>query len=199
MYWNIFSYRQFIQYFSVISLSQVCSESSHWSTYFQCFHNISQGDAGEGQIYLLTAACNWGQTLKLLFTPTSLSWGLNLNCLWFASISWFIYKILVWMWFSCIKHTIICKPFHLYFTFCDQVEDSQGNVGPGEREYLISPNYSSVVMSAIHTAASPDPHIMQSKKPFDWMTDDQFHNLQVNNQWLSMLSNNENVIFQTGY
>ncbi|XP_035829673.1 dynein heavy chain 5, axonemal isoform X2 [Aplysia californica] len=60
-----------------------------------------------------------------------------------------------------------------------EVEDSQGNVGPGEREFVISPNYSSVVMSALLPSATPDPHIMQSKKPFDWMTDDQFHNLQV--------------------
>ncbi|CAL1527205.1 unnamed protein product [Lymnaea stagnalis] len=60
-----------------------------------------------------------------------------------------------------------------------EVEDSQGNLGPGEREYVISPNFSSIVMSAITNNAAPDPHIMQAKKPFDWMTDDQFHNLQV--------------------
>ncbi|XP_059166583.1 dynein axonemal heavy chain 8-like [Physella acuta] len=60
-----------------------------------------------------------------------------------------------------------------------EVEDSLGNLNPGEREYVISPNFSSVVMSAIATNATPDPHVMQSKKPFDWMADEQFHNLQV--------------------
>ncbi|GFN75495.1 dynein beta chain, ciliary [Plakobranchus ocellatus] len=60
-----------------------------------------------------------------------------------------------------------------------EVEDSHGHVGPGEREFVISPNFSSVVMSAISATTTPDPQVMQSKKPFDWMTDDQFHNLQV--------------------
>ena len=60
-----------------------------------------------------------------------------------------------------------------------QVEESHGSVGPGEREYLVSPNYSSVVMSAMGYIQPPDSRIVQAKKPFDWMTDDQFHNLQV--------------------
>jgi dynein heavy chain len=59
------------------------------------------------------------------------------------------------------------------------VEESQGNLGPGEREYIVSPNYSSVVMSALGYIQPPDSKIVQAKKPFDWMTDDQFHNLQV--------------------
>ncbi|XP_070190368.1 uncharacterized protein [Littorina saxatilis] len=60
-----------------------------------------------------------------------------------------------------------------------EVEESQGNLGPGEREYIVSPNYSSVVMSALGYIQPPDSRIVQAKKPFDWMTDDQFHNLQV--------------------
>ncbi|XP_041355189.1 dynein gamma chain, flagellar outer arm-like isoform X3 [Gigantopelta aegis] len=60
-----------------------------------------------------------------------------------------------------------------------EVEESQNRVGPGEREFLISPNYSSVVMSSLGFTQSPDSRIVQAKKPFDWMTDDQFHNLQV--------------------
>ncbi|BFZ10055.1 hypothetical protein BsWGS_13094 [Bradybaena similaris] len=83
-----------------------------------------------------------------------------------------------------------------------EVEDSQGNVGLGEREFIISPDLSSAVMSAatasqsldsnvlqsdlssaVMSAAtasqSLDSNVLQSKKPFDWMTDDQFHNLQI--------------------
>lgn len=60
-----------------------------------------------------------------------------------------------------------------------EVEESQKNIGPGEREFLVSPNYSSVVMSALGYIQPPDSRIVQAKKPFDWMTDDQFHNLQV--------------------
>lgn len=61
-----------------------------------------------------------------------------------------------------------------------EVEDSQGRIGPGEREFLISPDYSSVVMLSLgHIQPNQENKIAQTKKPFDWMTDDQFHNLQV--------------------
>lgn len=59
------------------------------------------------------------------------------------------------------------------------MESSLGNVSPGEREFVISPDFCSAVMSANITGQTADLHIMQSKKPFDWMADDQFHNLQV--------------------
>ncbi|KAK6187606.1 hypothetical protein SNE40_005595 [Patella caerulea] len=59
-----------------------------------------------------------------------------------------------------------------------EIEESHGHVGPGEREFVISPNFGSVVMSALNTNQL-DTKILQAKKPFDWMTDDQFHNLQV--------------------
>ncbi|XP_025098007.1 LOW QUALITY PROTEIN: dynein gamma chain, flagellar outer arm-like [Pomacea canaliculata] len=60
-----------------------------------------------------------------------------------------------------------------------EVEDSLNNLGPGERDFLVSPNYSSVVMSSLGSIQPPDSRIVQAKKPFDWMTEDQFHNLQV--------------------
>ncbi|ESO89151.1 hypothetical protein LOTGIDRAFT_229063 [Lottia gigantea] len=60
-----------------------------------------------------------------------------------------------------------------------EVEESHGHVGPGEREFIISPNFGSVVMSAFTAGHSVDSKVLQAKKPFDWMTDDQFHNLQV--------------------
>ncbi|XP_052708586.1 uncharacterized protein LOC128183562 isoform X10 [Crassostrea angulata] len=60
-----------------------------------------------------------------------------------------------------------------------EVEDSLGNIGPGEREFLVSPNYSAVVMTKLGFTQPPDSKIVQMKKPFDWMHDDQFHNLQV--------------------
>lgn len=59
------------------------------------------------------------------------------------------------------------------------MEDSHGNVGLGEREFIISPNLSSAVMSATTASQSLDSSVPQYKKPFDWMTDEQFHNLQV--------------------
>ncbi|KAL5010133.1 hypothetical protein ScPMuIL_012438 [Solemya velum] len=60
-----------------------------------------------------------------------------------------------------------------------EVEDSHGSVGAGEREFLISPNYSTFVMAALGHNPMADSRPGQAKKPFDWMTDDQFHNLQI--------------------
>ncbi|XP_077977225.1 dynein axonemal heavy chain 8-like isoform X3 [Glandiceps talaboti] len=60
-----------------------------------------------------------------------------------------------------------------------EVEDSEGNLGPGEREFLVSPNFGSSVMQAIGKMVPPEHRISQAKKPFDWMLDEQFHNLQI--------------------
>lgn len=60
-----------------------------------------------------------------------------------------------------------------------QVEDSLSRIGPGEREFLISPNFGMVVMSALGHGNTQDSRFLQTKKPFDWMTEEQFHNLQI--------------------
>ncbi|XP_070568705.1 dynein axonemal heavy chain 5-like isoform X4 [Ptychodera flava] len=60
-----------------------------------------------------------------------------------------------------------------------EVEDSEGNLGPGEREFLVSPSFGASVMQAIGKMVPPDHRIAQAKKPFDWMLDEQFHNLQI--------------------
>ncbi|XP_033113255.1 dynein heavy chain 5, axonemal-like isoform X2 [Anneissia japonica] len=60
-----------------------------------------------------------------------------------------------------------------------EVEDSVGNIGPGEREFIVSPQLGAAVMSSIGKVAPPDHKVTQAKKPFDWMSDDQFQNLQL--------------------
>ena len=60
-----------------------------------------------------------------------------------------------------------------------QIEDAEGRVGPGEREYLISPALGSVTMTSLGFNQPQDSKFVQAKKPFDWMTDDQFNNLQI--------------------
>lgn len=63
--------------------------------------------------------------------------------------------------------------------FCNlQVEASLGNIGVGEREFLICPQFGNIIMTALGKA-SQDPKITQAKKPFDWMLDDQFQNVQI--------------------
>ncbi|XP_071801693.1 uncharacterized protein [Asterias amurensis] len=59
-----------------------------------------------------------------------------------------------------------------------EVEDSLGNVGPGEREFVISPQLGSSLMTTLGHIVPSDHRIAQAKKPFDWMLDEQFHNLQ---------------------
>lgn len=60
-----------------------------------------------------------------------------------------------------------------------QIEDSLGRLGLGEREFLISPSFGSVTMTAAGKVQPPDSKFVSAKKPFDWMTDDQFNNLQI--------------------
>jgi len=52
-----------------------------------------------------------------------------------------------------------------------------GNVSAGEREFLISPEYGHAVMNAMGAHVSESRS--QVKKAFDWMSEEQFHNLQV--------------------
>ena len=59
------------------------------------------------------------------------------------------------------------------------MEDGENHVSVGEREYLISPSLGSVTMTALGYTQPADSKFVTAKKPFDWMTDDQFHNLQI--------------------
>lgn len=65
-----------------------------------------------------------------------------------------------------------------------EVCDASGEVGVGEREFIIAPQFGAATVTA-HLASierpsrSPDQRFAQSKKPFDWMLDEQFANLQL--------------------
>ncbi|XP_066278010.1 uncharacterized protein [Branchiostoma lanceolatum] len=59
-----------------------------------------------------------------------------------------------------------------------ELEDSEGRLGPGEREFIISPTFASTVMSTMGYGVGSDARA-NARKPFDWMLDDQYHNLQV--------------------
>ena len=60
-----------------------------------------------------------------------------------------------------------------------QIEDSSNNVGPGEREYLISPSLGSVTMTALGYTQPNDSRFVTAKKPFDWMQDEAYQHLQI--------------------
>lgn len=54
-------------------------------------------------------------------------------------------------------------------------------MGPGDREFVIYPSYGAAVKMAGNRCAPAASAIrfINSKKPFDWMSDEQFNGLQV--------------------
>ena len=60
-----------------------------------------------------------------------------------------------------------------------QIEDAAGHINLGEREYVVSPQFGALTMSAHHPNKGVDRRVSEAKKPFDWMTDEQFHCLQL--------------------
>ncbi|EDO29309.1 predicted protein [Nematostella vectensis] len=61
-----------------------------------------------------------------------------------------------------------------------KVEDSANHLSAGDREFLIHPTYGATVKTALNpTLVSESASKIQGKKPFDWMMDEQFSNLQL--------------------
>jgi len=61
-----------------------------------------------------------------------------------------------------------------------EVEDSSGRVGPGDREFLIHPSFGAAVKTALQpSAVSEAASRTLAKKPFDWLLDEQYSNLQL--------------------
>ncbi|KAG2467824.1 DYH8 protein, partial [Polypterus senegalus] len=58
-----------------------------------------------------------------------------------------------------------------------EMETSLGHISPGMVEFIFSPDLCSEVMKAI--GAKTSEARQQAKNPFDWMTDEQFKNVQV--------------------
>ncbi len=52
-------------------------------------------------------------------------------------------------------------------------------MGVGEREFLVSPVLGSVTMTAAGYIQPADSRVVNTKKLFDWMSDEQHANLQI--------------------
>ena len=59
-----------------------------------------------------------------------------------------------------------------------EIEDSLGRIAIGEREFLISPPFGASIKQLAYPKWEIPPKTL-AKKPFDWMLDEQYHNLQV--------------------
>ncbi len=61
-----------------------------------------------------------------------------------------------------------------------QIESGAERVAVGEKEYIVSPAYGASTMQAISNKQTTEHKYWTAyKKPFDWMNDEQFVNLQV--------------------
>lgn len=70
-----------------------------------------------------------------------------------------------------------------------QVEDAANRLSAGDREFLIHPTYGATVKAALNPIlVSESASRTQGKKPFDWMLDEQYSNLQVIVQPLSNIA-----------
>ncbi|CAF0814844.1 unnamed protein product, partial [Brachionus calyciflorus] len=69
-----------------------------------------------------------------------------------------------------------------------EIEASAGRLKIGEREFVISPLYGAMMVQSITNKQMIDHKHWQAKKPFDWMSEEQFLNLQylaVSHSWFN--------------
>ena len=59
-----------------------------------------------------------------------------------------------------------------------EIEDSNSRIEVGEREFLISPPFGVATKQYVNQNWELPPKTLV-KKPFDWLMDEQYHNLQV--------------------
>lgn len=72
----------------------------------------------------------------------------------------------------------------LIFSF-KQTEDYLGRVSVGDREFLINPQYGAAVKQPLsNTQGNLIPPKSSLKKPFDWMSDEQYNNLLVSKYYI---------------
>lgn len=69
-----------------------------------------------------------------------------------------------------------------------EIEAAAGKLRVGEREFVISPLYGSYFIQTVLNKQISDSKLWANKKPFDWMTEEQFLNLQylaISQSWFS--------------
>ena len=60
-----------------------------------------------------------------------------------------------------------------------KIEAAAGRLNVGEREFIISPAYGALVVQIVNNKPVNESKYWQYKKPYDWMSDETFMNLQV--------------------
>ncbi|CAH2249077.1 dynein gamma chain, flagellar outer arm-like [Pelobates cultripes] len=80
--------------------------------------------------------------------------------------------------FSYISRSLLEKDRMVYaLLVAFEVESSLGRVMRGEREFVLSPDICVTVLQRLGSKASESRQ--QAKNPFDWMTEEQFKNVQI--------------------
>lgn len=88
-----------------------------------------------------------------------------------------------------VKRNLIIKvKKKINLNFGLKIEAASGRLKVGEREFMISPLYGASMIQGITNKQMTDHKHWQAKKPFDWMSEEQFQNLQylaVSHSWFS--------------
>ncbi|KAM4043310.1 dynein axonemal heavy chain 5-like isoform 1-T1 [Anomaloglossus baeobatrachus] len=80
--------------------------------------------------------------------------------------------------YSYISRSLLDKDRMVYaLLLAFEVEDSLGRINPGERAFIISPGLCVTVLQGISSKVSESRQ--QAKNPFDWMSEEQFKNVQT--------------------
>ena len=98
---------------------------------------------------------------------------------YFAFLFSLVVKVIVnlFLWLAPLNYCIWKILYSIYTIF--QIEASANRLKPGEREFIISPLYGAMLMQATTNKQMTEHKYWANKKPFDWMLDEQFLNLQV--------------------
>ncbi|KAM8953036.1 dynein axonemal heavy chain 5-like [Pelodytes ibericus] len=80
--------------------------------------------------------------------------------------------------FSYISQSLLEKDRLVYaLLLAFEVENSLGRIRPGEKEFVISPDF--CVKACQRVGSKVSESRLQAKNPFDWMTEEQFRNVQI--------------------
>ena len=81
--------------------------------------------------------------------------------------------------FNCVSRILTEADRKLFSILLSmEIEAAAGRLRVGEREFVISPLYGSYFIQTVTNKQISDSKLWSNKKPFDWMTEEQFLNLQ---------------------
>lgn len=177
-------------------IRKIAEFKKHLDETNETLSKVDQNDESVGkgrEVYRVIAkraavCCDVGQHMAVIKPFYRISWNQFLE-LYDSSILHsdrsavnFIVDRLMWSCYGYTGRMLLEKDRHIFsVVLALEVEESCGRLGLGEREFLISPHLGSITMAKIASQEDGREHtkVGQMKKPFDWMNDDAYNNLQI--------------------